>query len=436
MTKIHSQVVLAALTLGLVACEGSITSVSDPDPGLDAAASAGLGLGYENCVVPGADLISWWAGDGDLTDLVGNNPIGSASGVSFVDGVHEQAFRFPGSAAQIEIDDSGTLKPTVFTVDLWAERLGGGMNSDNTYGNMLIQKAIDADGAGLSWSYFISWRADGRIAAGVYFDEDLAVGSAYYAPVRLVSKDAFPNDNPIFIALSVDGPDVTLYVFDGEHDAVQGAFNVGDFGFDAGTSVAYGPGATVIGSNWKPARDVGYPRTFDGIIDEVEIFGSSLTQAELQAIYSAGKCKGVEGETVVYSLTIDQATVRLDSQGRDDKDAFDVDGKLPLDLLEGFQPTTDEVIVRFADFEQTIGLGSFVRKDDKWEFKVSPNTAGIWRIDLHDDGRFKLQANGPFDPDWREEGYFSGPIELFLEVGLHMGEASVRLDRNLHFRAH
>ena len=189
LKKTRLQIVFTVLTLGLIACQGSITSVSDPDIEVDAAASTGLGLGQNSCVVPGADLISWWPGDGDFLDFVGPNHITSSAGVSFEQGVDDQAFRITGQSGQIEIDDSGTLRPSVFTVDLWASRLGTGQNSDNSYGNMLIQKALrDNELNGSLWSYFVSWRANGYIAAGVYFDNDPTSAGG---PVRIVSADAF-----------------------------------------------------------------------------------------------------------------------------------------------------------------------------------------------------------------------------------------------------
>jgi hypothetical protein len=171
---------------------------------------------------------------------------------------------------------------------------------------MLVQKAIDTDGAGLSWSYFISWLDNGHIVAGVYYDEDLAVADPnnsafnFYAPVRLQSTDMFGDKVPIFIALTVVGPDVTLYVNGG----VQDTFNpVTELGFDPATSVAYGAGPMVMGANWVAGRGVGYPRNLDGIIDEVEVFDKALTQAELQAIQTGGKCKTSNEPPVVDPVT-------------------------------------------------------------------------------------------------------------------------------------
>ena len=605
--KTRLQVVPAVLALVLVACEQSITSIADPIVEVQVLPS--VALAYTGCVAPGADLISWWPGDGDFLDFVGPNPITSSAGVSFEQGVDDQAFRFMGQSGQIEIDDSGTLRPGVFTVDLWAERLGTGRNSDNSYGNMLIQKALkDLELNGSLWSYFISWRADGHIAAGVYFDNDPTSAGG---PVRVVSTDAFANDTPIFIALSVGGPAngliVTLYV-NGE---VQGTFDATGLG-----AVVYDTGSTIIGSNWKAGRNVGFPRTFDGIIDEVEIFSSALTQAELQAIYAGGKCKGdneapyvnevaggsideggtfgtsvsfidddsgawtavvdygdgnvenptvtgtsfdlsheydqdgeytvtvtvtddagAEGSasasvvvnnvlptvdagpdarileggtfesagsftdpgadswtatvdygdgsgiqalelsamnfelrhtyvdngsgpfvvtvtvedgddsgvdetlvTVVYPLTIHRATVKLDRQRRwwrrQGKHTYVVDGRVPLSLLQRFDPANEELGVSFAGVEQVIPAGSFVRRGHKWVFRASspPRAGGVQRIHLRDDGRFKIQARGPFGYDLRHVN-FKESVDLSLLLGPDIGEASIRLNRRLHFRS-
>jgi hypothetical protein len=58
------------------------------------------------------------------------------------------------------------------------------------------------------------------------------------------------------------------------------------------SSITYDPSIPwTIGSTAAPIRAAGYPRTFNGVIDEVEIFNRALSQAEIQAIYKPGKCK-------------------------------------------------------------------------------------------------------------------------------------------------
>ena len=638
VTKTGLHLVPAVLTLALVACEDSITGIPDPvveaTPAVEAVTSVALSHG--GCVTPGANLISWWPGDvdGDFTDIVGTNPIVRSQGTAFGPGIVDGGFLFNGAPGHfMEIDDAETLRPANFTVDLWAKRLGPGQRGTDIYGNMLVQRAIvNTSVAGSLWSYFISWRSDGTIAASVYFDNDPgAVGG----PVRIETTESFLDGIPIFVALSVAGLEnelvVTLYV----NGAVKGTFDATGLG-----AVSYGPGDMVIGNNYAEPRRLGFHRTFDGVIDEIEISSSALTSDEIQAIYNAGsggKCKtpepentapevdagddgeinegdtftgtgsfadpdeadswtatvdygddsgvsdlaltGVTGKdfnlshvyaddgvyeiivtvsdgvadpvtasasivvknvlptvdvgpdarilegstfervgsftdlgadtwtatvdygdgsgiqalepsgmsfelshtyvgngsgpfavtvtvddgsgpfaatsalgvgddsgvdetlvTVVYPLTIHRATVKLDRwrrwrrwRRRHSKVTYTVDGRLPLSLLQRFDPANDVVTVAFAGIEQPISAGSFVRRDHKWAFKAYRRSPGVQRIDLHDDGRFKIQARGPFGYDLRHVN-FREPVDLSLSLGPDIGEASIQLDRRLHFR--
>ena len=75
------------------------------------------------------------------------------------------------------------------------------------------------------------------------------------------------------------------------------------------------------------------------------------------------------------------------------------------------------------------------RSDHKWRFKASRRAAGVQRIDFHDDGRFKIEARGPFGSSLRDI-YFRDPVDFSLWLGPDIGEASIQLDRRLHFRSH
>ena len=300
MSKInrwHVGPALLALALALVACEDSITGI--PEPVFEAApvveALTAIAPAHGGCVAPGAGLVSWWTGDldGDYSDFLGTNPIARYQGVLFQPGVVDGAFRFQGMAGHyMEIDDSSTLRPANFTVGLWAERRGEGQRATDIYGNMLVQKAISNPSSGGSlWSYFVSWRSDGTLAAGVYFDNDQdGVGG----PVRIQTDPAEPflKDVPIFIALSVAGPDNALVVNLSVNGVVKGTFNATGLG-----AVTYGDGDMVIGNQYAELRRLGFHRTFDGIIDEVDIFDRALSIEDIQAMYaagSAGRCKTPE----------------------------------------------------------------------------------------------------------------------------------------------
>jgi hypothetical protein len=90
------------------------------------------------------------------------------------------------------------------------------------------------------------------------------------------------------------------------------------------------------------------------------------------------------------------------------------------------------VTVNFAGFEEMIPGRSFVRKGHKWSYK-GPRRGGIRKIELHDDGRFKIQAT---DLDLRGDDFDSRyPVDFSLSLGPDIGEVSIQLDRKLKFRS-
>jgi len=199
----------------------------------------------------------------------------------------------------------------------------------------------------------------------------------------------------------------------------------------------------VIGSATEFARALSFPRGFHGLVDEVHLFGRAVSadvgSNEIAAIYlagSTGTC-GVAPPSPAFEISVNKATVRLDRRGRLERDRFDVEGvlRLPDDLPLSFNPATDAVTVEFAGvFLQTIPAGSFVRKDDKWDFKTGRRTPGIRRVDLHFDGRFKIQARGPLDVNVREVD-FTGPRDFSISIGPSVGETQIQLDSRLHLRS-
>jgi hypothetical protein len=283
--------VLTGFTLALFACEQSMAQST--------------AMVYGSCVAPAAGLISWWPGDDNYNDIAppmdetvdpDPNPIvdpnrsddSAVSTTIYEAGMVGQAFRFIGVQDQIghflEVPDAPDLRPASFTVDLWAQRLGEGQGTGDALGSMLIQKAIADENITSGMSYYISWRGDGRIVADVGF------GSQAVAP-RLIGP-VVPMGTWVHVALTVDSyRKATLYL-DGAPQAQ----------FIGSGRVLYGDGSIVIGNNWFGARKVphNFNRSFDGRIDEVDLFNRALPATEIEQIYAAGakgKCKGVGGES-------------------------------------------------------------------------------------------------------------------------------------------
>ena len=115
------------------------------------------------------------------------------------------------------------------------------------------------------------------------------------------------------------------------------------------------------------------------------------------------------------------------------RDRFDVEGRLPLSLLECFDPYYEAFTINFAGLELIVA-GPFVRKDDKWALRDSRRRQGIRKIDLFDDGLFRIQATGL---DLHGVNFDGVPVDFSLLFDPDdIGEASIQFDRRLHFRAH
>ena len=291
MLRKHTLLVATfALSMTLLGCELSLTGpdivpdLPDLKDAKDAvafeqlASVAAASVQGSTCVAPGS-AVSWWPGEDNFDDVAGTNPIARTGGVAFEPGVVGQGFRFNQGLGQpfLEIDDSPSLRPATFTIDFWAQRFGAGQNND-AFGNILVEKAID-DGnlAGLILSYFIAWTQDDRIQAGVFFEDDAAVD------IRLVGSSVHPFGSVVHVALSFDGVTATLYVNGTAEDTYDASGR---------PPVAYGGGSVVIGATFPAARNAGFPRSPDGIVDELEIFNFALTSDQILQIYqTSGACK-------------------------------------------------------------------------------------------------------------------------------------------------
>ena len=99
------RIVLALMLLSAFAFAG---------PSFDGATCA------QSCVPPPADLVSWWPGDGDAQDIVGNNDGALVNGATYAAGMVDQAFSFDGIDDYVSIPDDDSLNPTeALTLDAW-----------------------------------------------------------------------------------------------------------------------------------------------------------------------------------------------------------------------------------------------------------------------------------------------------------------------------
>jgi RHS repeat-associated protein len=222
--------------------------------------------GAPACVFPPSGLVSWWTGDGTITDKLNANNPSASNAVSFVPGEVGMAFAF-GAGGYIDIPPSSSLANQHFTLSAWVRSDGPGPNTDDSvFAEQNVDNTHTAVSLGLR-------NTDNRFLF-IFGD----VFSEYIA-----SKDTFAPGQFYLVTGTYDGSTFTLFVngnLEGQFAEVK--------------TIPYSSNAWTIGATSPNIRVQGFLRTWNGVVDEVQVFNRALSQAEVQAIYaasSAGECK-------------------------------------------------------------------------------------------------------------------------------------------------
>lgn len=198
------------------------------------------------CVNPPSNMVSWWRGEDNTEDSMGDNN-GTLIGDTFYEvGKVGQAFSFDGAGDYVNIP--GISAPQDKTYTLWVK-----INANPGTWNTLIEFGNDAPWFGITDGgqvdlYLNNPRTSSSLNTGEWYH------IAY-------TSDSATNTSKIYINGVQDGPDGT-----------------------ANTEMTTGMG---IGYHSEDTP-------FNGLIDEVAIFNRALTADEIAAIYnagSAGKCR-------------------------------------------------------------------------------------------------------------------------------------------------
>jgi choice-of-anchor A domain-containing protein len=209
-----------------------------------------------------SSLVSAWTLEGSANDILGNNPPALVNNVSFAHGHDGLGGLFsPSLDSYVEIPGSSSLAAAQFTVEAWVRPDGPGPNND-TGGSTVIQNVPLNDDCtvrtGLWWTAL-----GGRFLT---ISGNWCNGSG-----NLYSCSSFPPGQFYHVAVTYDGTTSRLYVngeLEGERTLPLPAY----------VNVPWSMGATRA-----YYRGVGYPRTWNGMIDEVVFRNRALSPNEIAA---------------------------------------------------------------------------------------------------------------------------------------------------------
>jgi hypothetical protein len=217
-----------------------------------------------DCVLAPADLVAWWPGQGDASDLVGTNH-GTVFGATFAAGQVGQAFSFDANDG-ISVTDAANLRPvTNLTIEGWIKTPG---ISEAAFVGFIAARS----GNGFTgYEFLVSTPSQG---GRLRFLLNGGGGGASLDGTNSVTDDLFHH-----VAATYDG--VTMRVYrDGVCEAE----------LPMTLPINYTAGDPL----WIGRRQYApIPGHFPGLIDELSLYNRALTAGEILAIYtagSAGKC--------------------------------------------------------------------------------------------------------------------------------------------------
>jgi len=229
------------------------------------------------CATVPTNLVSWWTGDGNPADREGTNDGqlqggATASGVGLV----SSAFGFNGSTAYVQIPDSPSLRPGVFTLEAWVKFTS--LNS-TTSGNAPQGRQYIIFKQNTRSSNFEAFNIyKDRISNVDYFLFGVSSASGQGAELR--STISISTNVWYHVAGVRTATTVQLYV----NGQLQGQANA-NFAQDYGNFPLY---FGTTGQTWDGK--------LAGQLDEVSLYNRALSAGEIGAIFSAGaagKCFGL-----------------------------------------------------------------------------------------------------------------------------------------------
>lgn len=225
-------------------------------------------LGGGGQVIAQTNLISWWQGEGNFLDTLGNNNARLDDKFGYVPGVSGQAFRFSGGC--VSVPDDPSLQPSTVTVQVWAKSQSPG---GYTY---LVDKA-KANGSGVFGGHSFALYTGGTPAA-YFFCQDSANNTTAFSQSCASATNVW-DGNWHQITGVFDGQNAKVYI-DGVLQT-NGSPTVAP----PGTTLDYTGAAPLVLGDFT-TNSGGLP--FNGDLDDIRIFDHALSSSDIMDTFTNG----------------------------------------------------------------------------------------------------------------------------------------------------
>lgn len=319
-----------------------------------------------SCVDPPPSLEAWWPGDGEATDIVGENDGTLMGDTTYTEGIVGDAFSFDGDGDKVIVPHDDSLHPAEqITIDAWINPTSYGMYDP------VVTKAGGEALAG----YILEFLGD-HIFFGIVLDP-YPIGAIYNSPTAYIEPGVWTH-----VAGVYDGNYIRLYVNGVE---VDGATYVPG-------SIRYDTNELNIGGH-----PVFPDRFFTGLIDEVDVFSRALTAEEIASIYQAGsdgKCRPADVFTVGIDIVPGSDSNFLKVNGH---------GSIEVAVLGSDEFNVNEIVISSLRFE---GLEVLYKGNNSPQCSVE-NVGG----DDLDDLLCRFADDGTWQPEDDGSATLTGELE-------------------------
>ena len=382
--------------------------INNPGPNLGPGAysfTVVFGAMGDVAIPPPSGMVSWWPADGHSLDIMGGNHGTLTGDATYAGGMVGQAFSFDGDGDFFVVPDDPSLNITGdVTVDLWAKRTA---LSNGNHSVMIAKGSLMHGTADEAVAYALRFDGNNRLASYI----ERATGSNNSVEGPVVTDSNFHH-----YAYVRSGTTQKLFM-----DGVMVATN------NSGTNIGDTTGAGLVIGGAR--RTPGFCCDFGGVIDEVEVFNRALSDAEIRAIYEAGRAGKIkpkariafqsnrDGDHEIYVMDADGSnqTNLTNNPAHDYAPAWSPDGtKIAFYRNPG---GNDDVYVMNADGTAQTNLTARPGVDatPDWSpdgarivFMSNKNSTDgqIWVMDADGSNQNRLTFSGAFDrdPAWSPDG--------------------------------